>query len=273
MTVRQHRISAYCGAAFTLIELLTVLAIIGILMALLFPVFTGSRHKARQVTCINNLKQLGVATLLYVQDYDEHMYPYEYNGPSGPGDRITWEYYTDYSIEHPNDYRRGLLYPYVRDERVFNCPDAGAFAGTVGGNSGSYGLNFDIAGTGINGTETIGIAMSAEEVHAETILIGDTALVVNKKLHGNDLMFPPSYYNGDSVHGLHTGYASIVWLDGHTKGMRPVCGKPSAEGCKMTDYSIGTILRAPYSGNKQQDDYYWELSKPNYRFLFYTSGL
>src|SRR5262245_33152461 len=56
---------------FTLIELLVVIAIIAILAAILFPVFAQARAKARQATCVSNLKQLGHGLLMYTQDYDE----------------------------------------------------------------------------------------------------------------------------------------------------------------------------------------------------------
>ena len=59
---------------FTLIELLVVIAIIAILAAILFPVFAQAREKARAITCVSNEKQIGLACLMYTQDYDE-VYP------------------------------------------------------------------------------------------------------------------------------------------------------------------------------------------------------
>jgi prepilin-type N-terminal cleavage/methylation domain-containing protein len=56
---------------FTLIELLVVIAIIAILAAILFPVFARAREAARKATCLSNLKQIGLAALMYAQDYDE----------------------------------------------------------------------------------------------------------------------------------------------------------------------------------------------------------
>src|SRR5579863_8178857 len=64
-------------AGFTLIELLVVIAIIAILAAILFPVFAQAREKARAITCISNLKQIGTGCMMYTQDWDE-TYPLGY---------------------------------------------------------------------------------------------------------------------------------------------------------------------------------------------------
>jgi prepilin-type N-terminal cleavage/methylation domain-containing protein/prepilin-type processing-associated H-X9-DG protein len=99
--------------AFTLIELLVVVAVIAILAAILFPVFAQAREKARQTTCMSNMKQLGLSVNLYLHDWEEGfpqthptLTPWE---RSSRRDRLVADWFH-------------LLYPYSRNVGINQCP-------------------------------------------------------------------------------------------------------------------------------------------------------
>jgi prepilin-type N-terminal cleavage/methylation domain-containing protein/prepilin-type processing-associated H-X9-DG protein len=128
---------------FTLIELLVVIAIIAILAAILFPVFAQAREKARGITCISNLKQIGLALLMYVQDYDEKFPVPDDNNLASVNPPDT---YAEAYAGH-NPYEAGLitvgdqLNPYVKSSTfgstptgIWHCPsDSGGTTGPFPG--------------------------------------------------------------------------------------------------------------------------------------------
>lgn len=100
---------------FTLIELLVVIAIIAILAAILFPVFTSAKEKARQVSCMSNMGQLGKGFMMYLDDHNG-MFPS--GGGCGEGDDWVWLVQFGRRI----DVTRGSLYKYVKTPKVYVCP-------------------------------------------------------------------------------------------------------------------------------------------------------
>jgi prepilin-type N-terminal cleavage/methylation domain-containing protein len=89
---------------FTLIELLVVVAIIAILAAILVPVFARARKKARQTSCVSNLKQISLAATVYVTDYDECFFV---SGMKPEGLFAPWP---------------AFLQPYSKNPALYICP-------------------------------------------------------------------------------------------------------------------------------------------------------
>jgi len=112
---------------FTLIELLVVIAIIAILAAILFPVFATARESARSTACLSNMRQIGLAVSMYVNDYDE-CFPDRRDLKVAVGQRPwapSWP---------PSDPRCGwaaiVLNPYIKSTALFTCPSGiGKFSG------------------------------------------------------------------------------------------------------------------------------------------------
>ncbi len=191
---------------FTLIELLVVIAIIAILAAILFPVFARAREKARQTACLSNMKQLGLAFAMYVEDYDEMVMPLFIRPSTGT---ITWP---------------KIIQPYVKNIQVFSCPSSmhkfdgvSSYSPSIGGNA--FGLFYP----GWAGHE-FSLAQYARP--AETCLLGDSARQHPTDAYDMDYsghylvqLHPLSY--GSKNRGKwacrHNGGAVCVFADSHAK--------------------------------------------------------
>ncbi len=196
---------------FTLIELLVVIAIIAILAAILFPVFSRAREKARTSACQNNLKQIGLAFNMYVNDWDEET-PRACFSPSG----ATW----------PGDYRwMDALRPYIRNVQIFVCPSkkANKYIPWSAGNYGGYACNYaywNENGFPPRGWHPMGKSLAEIAQTAETILACDGP--------GNDFVVAcDTASNQEYIRGTlknnarHNDGLNFLFCDGHVKWLKP----------------------------------------------------
>ncbi len=195
-------------SAFTLLEILVVIAIIGLLAAILFPVFSRARENARRASCQSNLKQLGLAVLQYVGDYDERM-----PGSSANDSKVTliWKRLEPYLTRIEPD-------PTFKGSQIIVCPSA------VPASTSTYGYNFSPLCT----NPDVGCRSIAQiAAPAQTVLFSDSRSTAVR-----DFIYPPNYWKlntdvdgGTSFGGndfgevtpRHFDGTNITWCDGHVK--------------------------------------------------------
>jgi len=223
---------------FTLIELLVVIAIIAILAAILFPVFAQAREKARQTSCLSNLKQMGTATFLYVQDYDETYPLNSYSAPSGFAFSNTYYWFFGLIMQSGSAAKlvaaQGSVQPYIRNTQVQSCLSAGSLKPSSGGapftiDVGDAPLGYDknvlINGSiPLPGSVNYGpfTTLASWDAPSESILMADAG-GTSSTFNG---ITPPHRLSTNAVTtptmvGRHPSLsANVVFQDSHAKAMR-----------------------------------------------------
>ncbi|MGC8785277.1 MAG: DUF1559 domain-containing protein [Armatimonadota bacterium] len=246
--------------AFTLIELLVVIAIIAILAAILFPVFARAREKARQTSCLSNMKQMGTASMMYVQDYDER-FPLSY-------------YLSVNSQAQPCAFTfLAAVEPYVKNRQIYQCPsepkamnidDAFRNIGLPGGECGGFtwaSYNFNYALT------NIGVAVASIEYPTETAVASDGNLAAQQNACAWNLFDSP-------VQARHNDIVNACYADGHAKTFTAKlsgCTGINVNGAALKQYCVTsgaytrwcnqapgpTVCRDEIWGFAKQDQWGW----------------
>ncbi len=205
-------------SGFTLIELLVVIAIIAILAAILFPVFAQTREKARQTACTSNMRQMGLAVLMYAQDYDETL---PLAATATPMGFLNWHHLTD---------------PYVKNKQVWICPSATLpIRDGLGNLVCQYGFNTYYLNVSVNVFNIFslnnapGVTLAAAAEPSRTVMMGDCRGVDSYQTpsHLSTYLLPPSQPPGQAgadywgrPDGRHSQGTVVELLDGHAKWFR-----------------------------------------------------
>jgi prepilin-type N-terminal cleavage/methylation domain-containing protein/prepilin-type processing-associated H-X9-DG protein len=222
-------------SAFTLIEILVVISIIALLAAILFPVFARARENARRTSCQQNLKQIGIGLLQYVQDFDETA-TLSFYGTAGDSDNASNYKWMD------------AIYPYVKNEQIFTCPSDNAPnrrylwnesipAGQTSQNYGSYGLNgaYGAAGDGqtpprSSAAYTVSLSNMVMPAHTVWVTDNNNAPTAANTGGSQGFFWPnaasnPSITNStprqlQNISERHLESVGVLFCDGHVKSLK-----------------------------------------------------
>ncbi|MGI5816896.1 MAG: prepilin-type N-terminal cleavage/methylation domain-containing protein [Armatimonadota bacterium] len=187
-------------SAFTLVEMIVVVAIILLLSAMLFPVFEAALGRAEGVSCISNMRSLGLAARMYADDYDDTIIPAML--PHGTAGRICW----DMTIQ-----------AYVSNEGLLLCP-SDEYPRRLGGTlcaPHSYGINLGLAEVGGYLGSSLKLAAVADPI--ATVLFCE---LNGQRYNTHGVRYSEGGLERVAIH-RHGGGANYTFLDGHTKWLRP----------------------------------------------------
>lgn len=193
---------------FTLIELLVVIAIIAILASILFPVFARARENARRTSCQNNMKQMTLGMMQYVQDYDEH---FGFSG-CGCGDFPAQCGLTD-AVDGKS--WANMVQPYVKSTQVFKCPsDSRGATFTM-----SYGPNALLGGsTSASVAPSTAKSLAAITSSTRTIMWHEAKYsVATYNTIQCHMYWARALTESDVSHDRHLEGTNFSFVDGHVK--------------------------------------------------------
>jgi len=194
---------------FTLVEILIVIAIIGILAAILFPVFGRVRERGRTATCSSNMKQLGIAFIQYQQDAGGRLpgaarlqkWQNPGNWVMGPADQGLADNSPPFNYKEPftANVEAGALYPYVKNAQVYVCPS------TEDSEKKHLGYSMNCAISGIH-------TMRIKEPSVIVLLVDE-----GKSLNDGFFYASSNTNSTDELTKAHLGGGNLLFHDGHVK--------------------------------------------------------